>query len=136
MSGPLAGRRIVNTRAANQAAELDTLLRAAGAIPVSFPCIAIEPVADPGPLDAALRMMFDGAYDWVLFTSVNTVRAVESRLRAIERRCLEWRWRLRGGCRRNPRQPSTRRLKRLRSGGPAGCPQRRYRSSEPPCTRR
>lgn len=83
MNGPLAGKRIINTRATHQAAELDTLLRAEGAIPVPFPCIAIEPVADPGPLDAALSAAIRGGYDWVLFTSVNTVRAVTARLNTV-----------------------------------------------------
>jgi len=57
----LAGKRVVNTRAAHQAAELDDLLRGRGAVPVSYPCIAIAPPADPAPLDAALRDAAAGA---------------------------------------------------------------------------
>ncbi len=38
----LAGKRVVVTRAAEEAGELEALLRARGAIPVRFPCIAFE----------------------------------------------------------------------------------------------
>lgn len=83
MSGPLTGKRVVNTRAAHQAGALDALLQAEGAVSVPFPCISIEPVADPAELDAALQSAVNGAYDWVLFTSVNTAHAVGARLRAL-----------------------------------------------------
>lgn len=82
MSGnsPLAGKRVVNTRAPHQAAELDRLLTEHGAIPLSFPCIAIRPPSDVGPLDAALSRLVKGTFDWVVFTSANTVEAVAGRL--------------------------------------------------------
>ena len=41
----LAGKRIVNTRAAHQAAEFSALLRQHGAIPIEYPCIEIAPPA-------------------------------------------------------------------------------------------
>lgn len=85
MSTPLAGRRIVNTRAREQAAELDKLLLAEGAVPISVPCIAIEPAPEPHLLDDALEALRDGAYDWVLFTSRNTVRAIDARQEATGR---------------------------------------------------
>ena len=40
--GTLAGRRVVVTRAAEDAGELEALLSARGATPVRFPCIAFE----------------------------------------------------------------------------------------------
>lgn len=76
----LAGRRIVNTRAAHQAESLDNLLRDRGAIPVSYPCIAIAPPADVAPLDRALADCRDARYEWLILTSVNTVRALADRL--------------------------------------------------------
>lgn len=82
MTSPLAGKRVVNTRAAHQAAELDRLLRDRGAVPLSFPCIAIRPPTDVAPLDAALGRLADGGFDWVVFTSANTVEAVAGRLSA------------------------------------------------------
>lgn len=73
----LAGKRIVNTRAVHQAAALDALLRAHGAIPLAYPCIAIAP-PDDAALDAALRHQFD----LLVLTSVNTVLILQERLAA------------------------------------------------------
>ena len=47
-SGPLAGRRIVVTRAADQAGTLTTLLTEAGAMVIEVPTIAIVEPADGG----------------------------------------------------------------------------------------
>lgn len=67
----LAGKHIVITRPAGQAAHLAEALVVAGAHPVLFPVLAIEDVADPTPiLDAAIRL--DG-YDWAVFVSPNAV---------------------------------------------------------------
>ena len=41
-STPLQGKRVVVTRAAEEAAELEALLRDRSAVPVRFPCIAFE----------------------------------------------------------------------------------------------
>jgi uroporphyrinogen-III synthase len=45
----LVGKRIVNTRAVHQAEALNTLLRARGALPLDYPCIAIVPSQDSAP---------------------------------------------------------------------------------------
>jgi uroporphyrinogen-III synthase len=67
----LAGRRIVVTRPAEQAAHLCEALIERGAIPLRFPVLAIAPVDDPTPLlDAAIRL--DG-YQLVVFVSPNAV---------------------------------------------------------------
>jgi uroporphyrinogen-III synthase len=79
MSTALAGRTVVNTRASHQAGELDCLLRAQGAVPISFPCIGIEFTATP-ELDRALSDLIEGHYDWFVLTSVNTVHAVADQL--------------------------------------------------------
>ncbi len=69
----LRGRRIVVTRPAHQADAMADALRAAGAVPVLLPTIAIEPPDPPALLHAALRALAD--HDWVVFTSVNGVHA-------------------------------------------------------------
>jgi uroporphyrinogen-III synthase len=79
----LAGKRIVVTRAANQADDLDDLLRSRGAEPLSYPCIAIAPPADTGPLDAALRGLVSGEFAWLVLTSRNTVAMLAERLKAL-----------------------------------------------------
>lgn len=77
-TGPLAGRRIVVTRPAQQAEELAAPLRALGAEVLLVPTIEIGPPADDGrALDAALRRL--GAYRWLVVTSVNGVDALLDR---------------------------------------------------------
>ena len=85
MTGALSGKRIVNTRALDQATELDALLRANGAISISYPCIEICPVADAQPLDDSILALIDGHFDWLLVTSANTVRAIATRLDVLAR---------------------------------------------------
>jgi hydroxymethylbilane synthase len=74
----LFGKRIVVTRAREQASELSGKLRALGAEVIELPTIEIRPAQDCGPLDAALRRL--DAYDWVIFTSANGVRFFSERL--------------------------------------------------------
>ena len=80
---PLQGRRIVVTRAREQASGLVKRLRDLGAEPLECPAISIAPLHDFGQLDAAIASL--ESYDWVIFTSANGVRAFVSRLRAIGR---------------------------------------------------
>ena len=83
MSHSLAGKRIVNTRALHQAGDLDTLLQQRGAIPLSYPCIAIIPPEDTVPLDSAIQSAATGAFDWMVLTSANTVLSLAQRLEAL-----------------------------------------------------
>jgi uroporphyrinogen III methyltransferase/synthase len=80
---PLAGKRIVVTRARAQASSLSARLRDLGAEVIEMPAIRIEPL-DPAPLHGALDALSD--YDWVMFTSQN---AVELFWRAMRRRGLD-----------------------------------------------
>lgn len=73
----LAGRRILVTRAAHQAGKLSDGLRALGAEPVEVPVLEIGPPDSFARLDSALRRLRD--YDWLIFTSTNTVQAVLQR---------------------------------------------------------
>jgi uroporphyrinogen-III synthase len=82
VSLPLAGRRrILVTRAAHQAGKLSDGLRAIGAEPVEVPVLEIQPPASYEPLDSALWQF--ASYDWLIFTSVNTVHAVVERVAAL-----------------------------------------------------
>jgi uroporphyrinogen III methyltransferase/synthase len=77
---PLFGRRIVVTRAPEQAGELSARLQALGAEAIELPVISLVPPEDPAPLDAALARL--DSYDWVVFTSANGVRFFLARLDA------------------------------------------------------
>src|SRR5258706_4736147 len=76
--GSLKGRRIVVTRAREQAGDLVRALQAHGAEAVIAPVIRIQPLADLGGLRAALTGL--SAYRWVVFTSQNAVQIVFDRL--------------------------------------------------------
>ncbi len=79
-SKPLFGRRVIVTRARNQASEFSKLLREYGAEPLEFPTIEIIPPDSFNALDKAV----DGLerYDWLILTSVNGVRFFLKRLRS------------------------------------------------------
>ncbi|MGE4609611.1 MAG: uroporphyrinogen-III C-methyltransferase [Myxococcota bacterium] len=74
---PLFGRRVLVTRAADQAAEIVRALSNAGAQPVVIPMIETVPAKDRSDVDAALRALRD--YDAVLFSSVNAVHFLVER---------------------------------------------------------
>ncbi len=87
MNRPLQGKRIVVTRARDQAGSLAARLEAEGATPVPFPTIRFAPMPDPAPLDAALDRL--GAYDLLVFTSANGVRFFMDRAVSVGKRVPE-----------------------------------------------
>src|SRR6266478_7423599 len=78
---PLAGKRVVITRAESQSATLAAALRAHGAEVISLPLIQILPPLDYAPLDRALRDL--AKFDWLIFTSQNAVTGVSVRLAVL-----------------------------------------------------
>jgi uroporphyrinogen III methyltransferase/synthase len=75
---PLAGRRIVVTRARQQAGRLTQRIAALGGEVIEFPTIEIEPPTSFIALDAAIGRL--DSYDWVFFTSANGVKFFLARL--------------------------------------------------------
>jgi len=75
---PLFGKKILVTRAADQAGEFSALLAGLGAMAIECPTIRLVEPDDCSPLDAAIRLV--GEYDWLVLTSVNTVRIFFQRL--------------------------------------------------------
>lgn len=75
---PLDKRRIVVTRAANQAGEMCEALSRLGAIPVPFATIRVEPINDEDRMVRTIESV--AGRDWVVFTSVNGVAAFCSML--------------------------------------------------------
>ncbi len=78
---PLFGKRIVVTRAREQASELKRLLEESGAQVLQFPTIEIAPPLSYDSLDRAIHT----TYDWLIFTSTNGVAAYFDRLFALGR---------------------------------------------------
>jgi len=78
---PLSGRRIVVTRAREQASALSSQLSALGAEVLEVPTIKIEPPESYAALDEAVSRLAE--YDWVVFTSVNGVECFFQRVWAL-----------------------------------------------------
>jgi uroporphyrinogen III methyltransferase / synthase len=75
---PLFGRRIVVTRAREQASELKRMLEEAGAHVVQFPAIEIVPPPSWESLDGVIDTL--AGYQWLIFTSSNGVKFFFERL--------------------------------------------------------
>ena len=80
MTSPLQDLRVVVTRPAPKADRLMGLLRSEGARPIHFPTIEITDPESWADVDAAIGRLGEGAYEWVVFTSVNAVEKFTSRM--------------------------------------------------------
>jgi len=76
---PLWGKRILVTRAREQAGALSEKIEALGGEPLEFPAIAVAEPVDYGPLDRAILEL--NTFNWIVFTSMNGVAAFFKRLR-------------------------------------------------------
>jgi uroporphyrinogen-III synthase len=83
MSGakPLAGKRVVITRAIEQARDLKERLESLGATILLLPAVSFSEPADATELDRAIRAL--DSFDWILFTSANAVRFFAGRCRRL-----------------------------------------------------
>jgi uroporphyrinogen-III synthase len=81
MSAPvLAGRRVVVTRPAGQAAHLAALIRAAGGEPLLYPALEIFDAGDLQPVRALIERL--DAFDLAIFVSANAVDKALALVRA------------------------------------------------------
>lgn len=76
--GPLAGIRVVVTRAAHQAEPSARAFEAAGATVALLPLLEVIPPADPAPLVTALAGL--AGFDWIVFTSSNAAQQILGRV--------------------------------------------------------
>ncbi len=84
------GRRVIVTRAAQQAAGLVAALEAAGVEAIAVPAISVEPEPAGGELDEAARGLAD--YAWVVITSVNGAQAILAAAARVSTRPDRPRW--------------------------------------------
>ncbi len=85
-SRALFGWTVLVPRTKEQAAILSDLLRSHGASPLEVPTIAVEPPRTAAPMERAITGLVSGRYQWVAFTSVNAVKAVQEK---VEERSLD-----------------------------------------------
>ncbi|MDB5218488.1 MAG: Uroporphyrinogen-III methyltransferase [Myxococcaceae bacterium] len=77
---PLFGKRVLVTRAREQAGGAAAMLRERGADPVVVPTIEIHPPSDPSAMIDAVQSMGE-RYDWVVLTSANGVDRLWAEMR-------------------------------------------------------
>jgi len=78
---PLEGKRIVITRAVEQARNLITRLENMGATVLLFPAVSFSEPTDTAGIDRAIRSLAE--FDWILFTSANAARFFAGRCRKL-----------------------------------------------------
>ena len=78
---PLSGRRIIVTRAADQASEFSAMMTSCGATVLECPTIQLIEPSSWDELDAAIGKLKD--FDWLVLTSVNAVRFFFQRLSSL-----------------------------------------------------
>ncbi|MFZ5943492.1 MAG: uroporphyrinogen-III C-methyltransferase [Bacillota bacterium] len=79
---PFFGQRILVTRSREQASVLSQKIEELGGEAWEFPTISIEEPLDFTPLDNALAKI--DSYDWIIFTSVNGVKAFFARMKNLK----------------------------------------------------
>lgn len=77
---PLAGIRVLVTRPKESVSTLSVLLRERGAEVLELPAIRTEPIRDNAPLEESIRILENGGYDWLAFTSPAGVRVFFEKL--------------------------------------------------------
>lgn len=77
---PLTGLRIVVTRARRQAGALSEHLEELGAEVIEMPVIEIADPESWSELDQSIRLLAEGFFKWVVFTSGNSVEKVFGRI--------------------------------------------------------
>jgi uroporphyrinogen III methyltransferase/synthase len=80
---PLFGKKILVTRAREQASDLSERVRDLGGIPIEFPTIEVIPPESWADADHCAAQM--AVYDWVIFTSANGVKFFLERIFALGR---------------------------------------------------
>jgi uroporphyrinogen III methyltransferase/synthase len=78
-SRALYGWKVLVPRTKDQAGVMSERLTAYGSTPIEVPTIAVEPPRTPTQMERAIKGLVTGRYEWIIFTSVNAVRAVREK---------------------------------------------------------
>ncbi|QGK71658.1 bifunctional uroporphyrinogen-III C-methyltransferase/uroporphyrinogen-III synthase [Allosaccharopolyspora coralli] len=77
----LYGWKVLVPRTKEQAGAMSERLWSHGAVSHEVPTISVEPPRSPAQMERAVKGLVDGRYQWVVFTSVNAVKAVWEKFR-------------------------------------------------------
>lgn len=78
-SRPLHGWHVLVPRTKDSTADLRGLLARFGAVSHEVPTMSVEPPRTPQQMERAIHGLVSGRFEWVVFTSVNAVRAIRER---------------------------------------------------------
>jgi uroporphyrinogen III methyltransferase/synthase len=78
-SKPLFGWRVLVPRTREKPGPVSSYLVGYGAVPIEVATIAVEKPRTPHQMDRAVTGLVNGRYQWVVFTSANSVKAVREK---------------------------------------------------------
>lgn len=81
-SRPLHGWRVLVPRTKDSTEQLREMLARFGAVSHEVPTMSVEPPRTPQQMERAIHGLVSGRFEWVVFTSVNAVRAIRERFDA------------------------------------------------------
>ena len=76
---PLHGWRVLVPKTKDSAADICEQLITFGAVPFEVPTMSVEPPRTPQQMERAVHGLVSGRFEWVVFTSLNAVRAIRER---------------------------------------------------------
>ena len=76
---PLHGWRVLVPRTKDSTENLQQDLITYGAVPYEVPTMSVEPPRTPQQMERAVHGIVSGRFEWIVFTSVNAVRAIRER---------------------------------------------------------
>ena len=76
---PLHGWRVLVPRTKDSTENLQEQIVSFGAVPFEVPTMSVEPPRTPQQMERAVHGLVSGRYEWVVFTSLNAVRAIRER---------------------------------------------------------
>lgn len=79
----LFGWQIIVPRTKGLPGVLERRLEYYGGTAIQVPTLAVEPPRNPQPMERGVQGLVDGRYQWIIFNSVNVVKAVTERLGAF-----------------------------------------------------
>jgi len=82
-SRALHGWKVLVPRTKDSTENLQEMLHTLGAVPFEVPTMSVEPPRTPQQMERAIHGLVSGRFEWVIFTSVNAVRAIRERFEEI-----------------------------------------------------